>query len=141
MVTPLRVWAAGALASRRHLPALLGAAAARLRAPLAVLGLVLAALRGASFARLGTGAADGRGRGRAAGHVAGADPAQLGTVAAGADAPGHLGLADAGVAAVLAFLRTGDAGFDAALELRVGHVDLLGPGQMSGPIVSFLGST
>src|SRR3954452_3330584 len=128
MVIPPGVWTAGDPASRRHLPALLGAAAARLRAPLAVLGLVLAALRGASVARLGTGAADGGGEGRSPGHVAGADPAQLGAVAAGADSLGHLDVSDAGVAAVLALLRAGDACLDAALVLLVGHGVLL-PGR------------
>src|SRR5439155_772591 len=50
-------------------------------------------------------------------------------VAAGADAVGHGGLADAGVAAVLALLGTRHARLDAALERLVGHVALLVPGR------------
>ncbi len=47
-----------------------------------------------------------------------------GAIALHADAVGHLGVADAGVAAVLALLGAGDARLDAALELFVGHFTL-----------------
>src|SRR5262245_37069013 len=113
---------------RRHLPALLGAATAGLRTTLAVLGLVLAAFGRAAVARLGARPADGGGQGRAAAHVTGANPAQLGAVAACPDAFGHLGVADAGVAAVLARLGARDARLDAASELLVGHECLRGRG-------------
>src|SRR4051812_49122976 len=98
---------------------------ARLRAPLAVFDLVLAALGGAAVTRLGAGAADGGGEGRPPAHVTGADPAQLGAVAAGAGAVGHLGMADAGVAAMLASPCALEARVDAAAELVVVHVSLL----------------
>src|SRR5207302_3615013 len=68
---------------------------------------------------------EGRGQGGAPAHGAGAGPAELGAVATSPDAVGHLGVADAGVAAVLALLGTGDSGVDAALVRLVGHAVLL----------------
>src|SRR4051794_10625573 len=58
--------------SGRQLAARLGAAAARLRTALAVVGLVLAALGGAAVARLGARPAEGGGHLRASTHGAGA---------------------------------------------------------------------
>src|SRR4051812_37326365 len=107
--------------SSRHLAALVGAAAARLGAAFTVLGLVRTALVGTAVARFGTGAAHGGRQRRGAAYVTGADPAQLGAVATSADAVGHLGVADAGIAALLALLGTCDARFDAGTELVVDH--------------------
>jgi hypothetical protein len=107
-----------------HPAAFVGAAAASFRAAFTVLGLVLAALGGAAVARLGTGTADGGGYCRAAAHVPGADPAQFGAVAAGADAAGHINVADAGIAAMFALLGAREARLDAASELLTDHVGL-----------------
>ncbi len=107
--------------SRRHLPAFVGTAAARLRTPLAVVGLVLRAFDRTAVAGFGTDTAEGGSQGRTPCHVGEAHPAQFRTIAAGADALGHLGFADTGIAAMFARLSTGHARLDAALILLVFH--------------------
>src|ERR1041384_5916234 len=100
----------------RHLPAFFGAGAAGLGAALAVIHLVLPALRSARLADLRAHAAKVRGEARVARHEGGGEPAGLGAVAVKADAFGHhlhVALAEAGVSAVLAFLGAADAGLDA----------------------------
>ncbi len=111
--------------SRRHLPAFLGTPPARLRTPPAVVGLMRRAFGRASVTRLGTGATDRRRQGRSPAHEPGARPAQLRTVAAGADAFGHRGMADTGIAAMLTFPGTNRARLDATPECFMGHRDLL----------------
>ncbi len=105
----------------RHFPTFLGAAAARLGTDAAVVGRVLGALDGAGFACLGADAADGGGQRRTPAHENGSGPAQLGAVPAGSDAVGHLGMGDAGVAALLTRPGAGHARLDAILERLVVH--------------------
>ncbi len=119
--------------SRRHLPAFFGTAAARLRTPPTVLGLVLRALDRTLVARLGTDPADRRRQGRTPAHGTGARPAQRRTVAAGADTSGHFRVPDAGIPAVLTRLCTSHTCFDAASILLVCHATLsLGCGDRAG---------
>ncbi len=61
----------------------------------------LAALNGAVVACVRAGAANGRGQGGAPAHDAGADPAELCAVAAGANALGHFRVPDICVAPTL----------------------------------------
>jgi hypothetical protein len=100
----------------RHPPAFFGAVVAGARARLAMRHRVVAAFGAARFANFGTNAAQVHGELRAAAHQGCRRPADVGAVAVEPDAKGHLGdvnFPETGRAAVLAFLGTADACFDA----------------------------
>src|SRR5262249_3646825 len=101
-----------------HLAARLGAGAARLGATPAVIVVVLFALDGAGVAGVGAEPAHLVDEARAAAHEGGGQPAQRGAVTVQADAlgqVGHVGLAQAGVGAVVALLSAAGAGLDARM--------------------------
>ena len=95
-----------------HLRAALGAAAARLGAALAVLGVVAGAGVGAAAARFGAEPAGLGVEAGAARHQRDARAVRVDAVEAGAEALGHVGVADAGVGADLA----GDEAVEAVAE-------------------------
>jgi hypothetical protein len=99
----------------RHFSAFIRTAAAGLSAALAVVGLVLFAFGTAGITDLGAKPAQVSGELGASAHPTRCGPADFGAVPVEPNALGHLLdilLAEAGVGAMLAFLRTLDAGFD-----------------------------
>jgi hypothetical protein len=97
-----------------------------LGATLAVLNLVLRALRAAGIADFGAYPTDLVDEVRSAAHVSRRGPADRSAVLVKPKALGHLGnfaLAQASVGAVLALLGTSHAGFDARLVLLMSHLD------------------
>jgi hypothetical protein len=90
-----------------------------------MLSLVLLTFGSAAVAYLSTGTANRARQSGAPTHIAGATPAQLCAISAGANASGHVGMPNASVAAVFALLGASNAGFDATPEFLMGHVVLL----------------
>ena len=118
---------AGSDRSTGHPPAFFGTLLACLGAPLAMIDLVLAALRAAGFANLRANAADILHKPRIPAHKGRSRPADLGAVFVQPNALGHflhVLLAQAGVGTVLALLSTAYACFDAGLKLLMAHGDL-----------------
>lgn len=110
---------ADATALRFNAAAFVGAFATRFGATLAVLVIVLLAFRGARIADFGAKLAKFRVESRATAHEAGSHPAEVGAVNAKPRAFFHA--AEALVAAVLAFLRATDAGFNTGLMFLMCH--------------------
>src|SRR5207249_3246306 len=109
----------------RHLPAFVRALAARFRAALTVIDLVLGALRAAGGARRRADLAQVFEETRTPAHESDGVPAQTGAVAVEPNALGHhlhVGFAQAGVGALLAGLGAARTGVDAGLVLLLGHV-------------------
>ena len=107
-----------------HAAAFFGAFLAGVGAPLAVVGLVLAAFGTACFTDFRTKATDILHESRTTAHIGRCTPANLCTIFIQPDAFSHLGdvlLVQAGVATMLAFLGTANTGFDARLVLLVSH--------------------
>src|SRR5262249_20667066 len=110
-----------------HLAALLGAGAARLRAAPAGVVVGLLALLRAGVAGLGAEPAPIVDEARAAAHEGGGHPAEGGAVTVQADAlgqVGHVGLAQAGVGAVVALLGAARTGLDARAVSLMAHGSL-----------------
>jgi hypothetical protein len=93
-----------------------------------VIHLVLSALSATCFADIGTEAADLLHELRTAAHVGSRGKADLGAISIKPDAFRHscdIFFAEAGVGAMLAFLRAPQTSVDTGLVLLVGHDDLL----------------
>lgn len=111
-----------------HLAAFFRTALAIFGALLAVVHLVLAALRAAGLADLGAYAANLVGELRAAAHEGRRAPACLGAVTVQADALGHFRhvlLVKTRAGTVFAFLGALHARFNTGMELVVSHINFL----------------
>lgn len=109
---------------RCHAAAFVGTAAAGFGAPLAVIHLVVCALRGAGFADLRTDLTDRVHEAGTAAHERGGGPTNLRAIQIERDAAGHVGnvlLVQAGFGAVLALLGAAGAGVNTAGVFLVAH--------------------
>jgi hypothetical protein len=108
----------------RHLSALFSASLTFVRTALAMIGLVLAALRTTCLTNICAKLADCRGKLRSATHKGGGRPTDLRAVVIKADTVRHhfhVFFAKTRLTAMLALLGATDTSFEARLELLVSH--------------------